>query len=402
MTRASTGAFLAPADVRRLMRSASLGTLPNDPLGARIGSLPDLRRITRAQGLIRILPIGAAAIGLNALLIVHLDADNHMVRRHFTLLTGWGQPIPTLKLDGTRSASDDFKLTAAQPAVNSSHEVDPIDRLVFDAFFSGPFGIHHMFWDSHNQSGDVLTPIAPTTAAAQGRSIAAVRPRVDLVVLAAIDPQGRLVVITGDPQILSSGMSTPLVLDAVGMYRRVSGPAIVSRGVGLADVVVIEDGGALNWFTGRLPETVGTGWSGPVTEPSAVAFNPGARPALLATGNLLLAAAVGSEGSLRVATIDPVARAIDVPVEVDASVAIETSGPVALGLTALNVVALAVDTQGGLRAATRSIAGGSWTPLLPVPSLVTVSPLFAVGSASLLASSWAWTGSFAQRSRWTA
>ena len=70
-------------------------------------------------------------------------------------------------------------------------------------------------------------------------------------------------------------MSAPLVLDAVGGYRRVSGPAIVSRGAGLADIVAIEDGGALNWFTGRLPAIVGTGWSGPVTEPSGVAFDPG-------------------------------------------------------------------------------------------------------------------------------
>lgn len=383
MTRASTGAFLAPADVRRLISSAALGTLPNNPLGARIGSLPDLRKITRAQGLIRILPIGAAAIGLNALLIVHLDADNHMVRRHFTLLTGWGQPIPTLLLDGSQSPSDGFELNAAQPAVASSDEVGPPSRLVFDAFFSGPAGIHHMFWDSSGQSGDVSTPIAPNAAAAQGRSIAAVRARLDLQVLAAINPQGRLVVITGDPQILSSGMSVPLILDAVGMYRRVSGPAIVSRGSGLADVVVIEDGGALNWFTGRLPAPIGTGWSGPVTEPSAVAFDPGARPALLVTGNRLLAAAVGSEGSLRVASIDPVASTVDVPVELDASVAIDTSGPVALGLTALNVVALGVDTQGTLRAATRLIAGGNWTPLLPLLSPIAISPLGGVTAVTI-------------------
>jgi hypothetical protein len=316
---------------------------------------------------------------------VHLDADNRMVRRHFTLLTGWGQPIPTMELDGTRSASDDFELTAAQPAVNSSDEVDPIDRLVFDAFFSGPLGIHHMFWDSRNQSGDISKPIAPTTAAAQGRALAAVRARVDLQVLAAISPQGRLVVLTGDPQVLLASTSAPLVIDAVGVYRRVAGPAIVSRSAGLADVVVIEDGGALNWFTGRLPAAVGTGWTGPVTEPSGVAFDPGARPALLVNGNVLLAAAVASGGSLRVATIDPVTRTIDVPVEVDPTVTIDTSGPVALGLTAFNVVALAVDKTGTLRAATRLIAGGPWTPLVPVLSLlpVAVSPLGGVTAVTI-------------------
>jgi hypothetical protein len=383
MTRASSGATLAPADVRRLVRSASLGTLTDNPLGSGIGAMPDLRQITRAQGLVRVLPIGAAAISGNALLIVHLDADNRLVRRHFTLLTGWGQPIPSPTLDGSPSPSDAFELTAAQPAVTSSDEVDPIDRLVFDAFFSGPFGIHHMFWDSFNQSGNVSASIAPVAAAAQGRSLAAVRPLLNLLVLAAINPGGRLVVMTGDPQILSAGMSAPLVLDAIGMYRRVAGPTIVSRGTALADIVVIEDGGSLKWFTGRFPATIGTGWTGPFTEPFAVAFDPGGRPALLVTGSLLLAAAVGTDGSLRATTIDPVARTVDAPVEVDVSVAIATSGPVALGLTAVNVVALAVDTQGTLRAATRLIAGGNWTPLIPVLSPIAISPLGGVTAVTI-------------------
>jgi hypothetical protein len=142
--------------------------------------------------------------------------------------------------------------------------------------------------------------------------------------------------------------------------------------------VAIEDGGSLSWFTGSLPAAVGTGFSGPVIEPSAVEFDPGARPALLSTGSVLLAAAVGSDGSLRVATIDPVLFTIDAPVEVDASVAIDRSGPVALGRTKLNFVALAVDTKGTLRAATRLIAGGSWTPLLPVLSPIAISPLGGV------------------------
>ena len=49
MTLASSKAILPPADVRRLLSSASLGTLPRDPLGAKIGSMPDLRRISRAR-----------------------------------------------------------------------------------------------------------------------------------------------------------------------------------------------------------------------------------------------------------------------------------------------------------------------------------------------------------------
>ena len=55
---ANNGGILAPADVRRLLSSATLGTLPQNPLGAKIGPMPDLRRITRALGLQRILPVG--------------------------------------------------------------------------------------------------------------------------------------------------------------------------------------------------------------------------------------------------------------------------------------------------------------------------------------------------------
>jgi hypothetical protein len=119
--------------------------------------------------------------------------------------------------------------------------------------------------------------------------------------IAAIDAAGRLVVITGPPDDLNSGMSALPVRDGVGMYRRIAGPTIVSRGAGLADVVVIEDGESLTCFTPLI------------------------------TGSLFFAAAVGSDGSLRVVSIDPVANTIDVPVDVDASVAINTSGPVALG-----------------------------------------------------------------------
>lgn len=377
MTRAATGATLAPADVRRLFRNAALGTLPTNPLGARIGPMPDLRKIVRAQGLARVLPVGAAATGGGGLLIVHLDADNRMLRRHFSFFAGWGQPIPS------PSPNDLFELTAAQPAVTSTEQVDPLARLKFDAFFSGPGGIHHMFWDTLDQAGDVSRPIAPVTVAAQGRALAVVRGLPNVVVIAAISPEGRLIVVTGDPEVLLAGLSTPLVLDRVGSYRRVAGPAIVSRAAGFADIVAIEDGGALSWFTGNLFATIGTGWSRGATDPAAVQFEPGARPALLHTGDLLLAAAVGSEGWLRVTTIDPAARTMDVPVEVDVQVTIDTSGPVALAVAGQNVVVLGVDTEGLLRAATRPIAGGTWTPLLPVLSPIAISPLGGVAAVSL-------------------
>lgn len=385
MTRAATNGqdVLAPADIRRMLRSASLGTLPLDPLNAKIGPMPDLRQITQAQGLHRILPVGAAAIGGNALLIVHLDANNRIVRRHFTLLTGWGQPLPSPTDDGSVSPSDLFALTPAQPAVTSTDETDPIARTVHDAFFSGRGGIHHMFWDTSNQSGDVIAPIAPITTAAQGHALAAVRPRTLLFALAGISPEGRLVMVTGDPQIPHSSTSAPVVLDPVGMYRSMAGPAIVSRGAGLADVVAIEDGGSLNWFTATFDPDAGASFSGPVTEASAVQFDPGARPAVISTGSLLIAASVGADGSLRVASIDPVLLTMDVPIQVDATVSIARSGPVALGRTAQNVVVIAVDTENHLRAATRPIAGGNWTPLAQLFSLEDISPLGGVTLVSI-------------------
>ena len=85
------------------------GPCRHDPLGAKIGPMPDLRRITRAQGLhAHTSDRRGGHRRLNALLIVHLDADNRMVRRHFTLLTGWGQPIPIAeprRLDVSRATS---------------------------------------------------------------------------------------------------------------------------------------------------------------------------------------------------------------------------------------------------------------------------------------------------------
>ena len=180
-----------------------------------------------------------------------------------------------------------------------------------------------MFWDSLNQSGDVITPIAPRTAAAQGKRSPPCGPQL-LFVLAGISPEGRLVVITGDPQILHSSTSAPIVIDTVGMYRRVAGPAIVSRGTGLADIVAIEDGGSLNWFTGTFAGRRQR-FSGPVTEPSAVPFDPGARPALHIHRQ---PAARGGGRHRRFApraTIDPVLLTMDVPIEVDATVPIARS-----------------------------------------------------------------------------
>jgi hypothetical protein len=70
-------------------------------------------------------------------------------------------------------------------------------------------------------------------------------------------------------------------------------------------------------------------------------------------------------------------------VEVDPSVTIDTFGPVSLGLAAQNAVVLGVDKEGVLRAATRPIAGGDWTPLLPVLSAIKPSPLGGVTAVTI-------------------
>jgi hypothetical protein len=153
---------------------------------------------------------------------------------------------------------------------------------------------------------------------------------------------------------------------------------VMSRAAGLADIVMIEDGGGLIWYQGNLLATVGTGWTGAITEPSSVSFDPGVRPALLAVGEGLLAAAVGTEGWLRVAALDPAAGVIEEPVVVDVGVTIDTGGPVALVAAGDSVVLLGVDTDGILRAATRPVTGGEWSALLTVFSSMRVSPLGGV------------------------
>ena len=373
---------MPPADLRRLLSIGTLGTLPDNPPFAKIGPMPDLRKLTNALRLARVVPVGAALIQGDAVFIVHLDANNRMVRREFTPEGGWGPRIPTPTLTGSPSPSDSYELLAAQPAVMSSDEDDPINRRVFDALFSGDFGIQHMFWDSRNQSGDVRQPLVSNLHVAWGSAPAAVRAFINLLVIAVINLEGRLVVSTGDPQGLPSGMSEPHVLDTVGTYRRMAGPTMIRRSVGTVEIVVIEDGGSLNWFTGNFISTIGATFSG-VTDLSGVAFDPGARPALYGLGNLLIAAAVGTDGLLRAVTIDPVTRTIAAPVVVDDSVSIGTSGPVALARAGVNIVVLAVDKQGLLRAATR-LTGGNWTALEEVPySGKKMSPLGGVTAVSI-------------------
>jgi hypothetical protein len=338
-------------------------------------------------GLARILPVGAAAIGGDALLIVHLDGDNRIVRRHFTFFTGWGQRVPTPTADGSQSVHDIYPLTPAQPAVLSMNEAGPVPRVVYDAFFSGGRGIHHMWWDSNNGAGNVIDEVAPRSAAAQGHSIAAVRVTNSLVVLAAINPLGRLVALSGDPRDMRGDRNAC----AGGRHRRdVSTPAW--RGAGQPRRGAAGPCRHRGW---RGAELVYRDGSRDLADPLGCDrrsvrrdVRPRRRPALISTGSLLLAAAVGTDGSLRVVSIDPVLRTMEPPIEIDRTVPLSRSGPVALALTPLNVVVLAVDTQYTVRAATRPIARGNLTPLLPIPSLENISRSAASRRCRSTSASW--------------
>ena len=141
---------------------------------------------------------------------MHLDADNHLVRRHFTLLTGWGQPLPTPTDDGSQSVQRVFELTPpSRPSPRPTNWIR-LPRWCSTRSSVGPAAFTTCSGIRANQAGDVFTPIAPLTAAAQGHALAAVRPRHSSRRARGISPEGRLVVITGDPQNLPSSMSTPM------------------------------------------------------------------------------------------------------------------------------------------------------------------------------------------------
>lgn len=339
--------------------------------------MPDLRKIIRSLGFPRVLPVGAAASADNALVLAMLDAHDHLVVRHWTSFTLWEAPI------ALTTANAGFELVGCQPAVTSATETAPTDRQVDDVYVMGPFGIHHLFSDSTGGQGATTSALNPLSspaflAAAQGRSVAAARTAADTVAIAAIDPNGRLSVLVGDPDDLTGAVTDPLVLSDVGSYRRTPGPVIVSRGEQKGDIVAVEDGGSLTWFSGVTNATTGTGWSEGPGDPTNTEFQRGVRPFLLVNGSELMAAAVDLHGRLRVASLDPELSIFGEPIVLDTEVTVAGAGSVALAVAGSSVVALAVDITGALRVATRPVGGGDWTRLGTVPSPVAISALGGV------------------------
>jgi hypothetical protein len=390
MARANDdGRSLDPATIRRIFSTAALGTLPNNPLNAHIGAMPDLRKIARGRGWARILPVGASSLAGDSVLLVHLDADNRMVRREFGFFSGWSAPLPSV-----RAMNDTFALTAAQPAVAVVIDTDPIARLREDAFFAEAGGIHHMWWDRNPvpQDGNVTFPLPDTTAAA-GKALAVALPATLRLLLAGVDGDAHLVgMSSSDLYTLGVSMSAPLVIDTARNYRRTPGPAMDSAGDGLAHLVAIDDNGELNWHVyTTMPPIGGSVWSSRLHHPDAVQLEPGARPAVLADGANVTAVAVGSDGWLRAIALDAGTYAMQAPITIDVEHTFDTQGPIALTRTTDKLVVLAVSTEGFVHASTRDRAGGEWSSMVALPSpilsetrLGAISPLGGVVAVSLV------------------
>jgi hypothetical protein len=109
------------------------------------------------------------------------------------------------------------------------------------------------------------------------------------------------------------------------------------------------------------------------------------RPALLTVNGKLIAAAVDNADILFTVDINPDlgSAGITAAHAVDPGVTIGRNGPVALVVAGANIVALAVDAVGTLRAATRPVAGGFFTNLFPVDTHTVLAPCGGVSAVSV-------------------
>jgi hypothetical protein len=372
---------LAVTDIRRLVRDPNLGTgITPGQLGG-IGSMPSLRLIARHQGWHRILPVGVVASSASMMTMVNLDDDDRLMRREWTSSAGWSLPIPL------EPPNDTFALRPAQPVVLATADTSGLIRTITDILISGPLGVHHLWWDELGGQGHIAARSSASDAA-EGRDIAAVRVTVDTLVVTAINTSGHLVGMVGDAYMhLTSGLSAGIGIDPISNYRRLAGPAMVSRLPGHVDVVAIEDGGGLHWIRGTTLATIGTGWSPPVIDASGLTLDPRARPGLVGTESALFACAVGTDGLLYSYDFDLAAGVIAVPGAVDAAVTVGVSGPTSIVVTDGDLlVVLAVGSDRLLRAAFRRGAG-AWSSLQPVDDSTQVSPLGGVSAVALSAGS---------------
>lgn len=359
---------LHPNEVRNLLRDHRLGT-PLAPGFTGIGSsMPDLRKIARARGWARALPVAAVPVAANAALLVYLDDEDHVVRRHYTSFTGWGSPLRVI---------DRGYLLPAQPTAVSTATPG---RLLHQALASGPGGLHRAWWDS-NLGEEPFTLIPASRDFAPGTTVAAVDAGATDLVLVGIDAKARLAMA------LPAGPAYPgssFTIGGPALFRMTTGPVAVSVAAGHVEAFAVADHGTLVWCHGDAPFE--DPWQPPVVEPTLTSFVPGARLAALSVDGQVLVAAVGVQGWLHAVQVDPSQgggpTAFSTPVVIDTAAAIAAQGPLALArLTSTDsdlVLAFGVDTDGAVQVSDRPAAGGDWSPMRRIPSPVKASPLGGV------------------------
>jgi hypothetical protein len=374
MAEAATGARLAPTDIRRLLRDPSLGTPTGVGQPGGVGAMPDLRAIARRFGWPRILPVAATAISDDNAFVVRIDDEDLLAR---DISTGLLLPIPGLPLH-------DFRLPGQTPAVLATLRLDPEPLLVFEALTADVAGtVRRFVWTPLSDVSTPSVPFSPPGVVAPGRDLAAARPGETTLAVAGTTPDAHLVVMLatdGDP----AGLSAPMVVDPVGVYRHLSGPVLVSRLPTRLDLVAIDDGGNLRIASGVSNATIGTGWQPVRSIASPVPFDPRARPGVAVTPDGVAVIAVGADGLLYASGLGLAPLLMETPAPIGASPAFAANGPLALIAIAGNrLLAAAVGRDGLLYSSERTLSpGGSWSPLAPVDAS---TPVAAAGGATLVA-----------------
>ncbi|MEL1264435.1 S8 family serine peptidase [Pseudoxanthomonas putridarboris] len=376
MCYAATGDILQPGDIRAMFRDPTLGTAidADQKIGA---CMPNLRKIARRCGWLRVLPITGVATGPASLAVAYIDDDDLLVRREWSPSSGWSKPLP----DSAYSVAP--AMVANQPAVAFTHETTPLDRTLVEVVTLGQEGsLHYTWWDSRGQVGVLATERTPKGTVAEGTDVAIVRIG-DEMTVAAIDVQGQLVAMTGDSGVhLNTLLSTPAVLDAD--YARSAGPAMSVDALGGTGVAAVDSRGTLRWVqrTPAVPPLL-PAWLPPASLPGAVAFEPGVRPCVAAVDGGYLVVAVGSDGLLHSCGIGSVPPFLQPLAPVDPAVTVSMSGPISLARVQSDTLAVAaVGSDGLLRIAYLNLqAGTGWSPFEIVDSRQPVSPL---GGATLV------------------
>ncbi|QKS61427.1 S8 family serine peptidase [Cupriavidus gilardii] len=373
MQAARDGQCLSPTSIRDLLRNPSLCTpAASDPPG-NIGGMPDLRKVAVHMGWPRILPApAAAAIAGDSALLVGLGADDRLSLRIWSRLFGPGPELP-------QPDSKPFDLSDCQPALLVSLETAPLLRTVFEVLITGVDGsLRYYYWDTLGNTGDIARERTELGSLAPGYDVAACHPLYELTTVAAIQMSGQLVAVEYDATVMGNhDFSDAVQLDAFSTYRRTPGPVMLSRKPRTVDVVAIDDGGALRWISGIVPDGgTTTFWRESVAAQCDVPMEPGVKPGIVGTLDGVAVVAVGSDGLLYGCGFGLQPLLFETLIPIGPAPAFAAEGH--LGLALLHddtLVTVAVSADGLLHAAFRPLVpGGEWTPLLAIDPYTAVSP----------------------------